>query len=108
MRKGKRKLNSQIPHDNLILIQKFTKKTIMHSLYISPLLTNKAEQYWKEDEAMGSSYHYHGHVAEIVDFKQLRLGKHQNEHSKNLVIVIPLKTCTGKNDRIHERWNKQY
>ena len=83
MRRGKRKLNSQIPHDNLILIQKFTKtETIMHSLYISPLLTDKAEQYWKEDEAMGSSYHYHGHVhAEIVDFEQLRLSEHQNKHS---------------------------
>ena len=58
--------------------QLFLKSTII----ILPLLTNKAEQYWKEDEAMGSSYHYHGHVhAEIVDFKQLRLGEHQNEHS---------------------------
>ena len=34
---------------------------------------------------MSSSYHYHGHVhAEIVDFKQLRLGKHKNEHSNEL------------------------
>ena len=60
--------------------------SITHSLSPSPLLssslTHEAEVHREEDEAVRCSNDDHGHVhSEVVDLKQLRLGKEEYEHS---------------------------